>query len=167
VREHYSVEIIDVNSEADYLEMLMLKIQVNKNKSFLIMCVYRPPCLSATRLYSDSECFENILSNINLSNKNIIITRDFNLPNSNAYSYFEHILYTHSLKQLVELPTRGENILDLFITNNTNIIADLRIEEPHVSDHRMVVAKVIVPRPVYPTKKITFRDFKTVNFENL
>jgi hypothetical protein len=167
VREHYSVELLNVNLKPEYLEILMLKIQVNKNKSFVIMCVYRPPCLSTARLTSDSECFENILSNMNLSSRNIIITGDFNLPNSNAYSYFEHIPYTHSLKQLVELPTRGENILDLFITNHTNIISDLRVEEPHVSDHRMVVAKVIVPRPIYPTKKITFRDFKTVDFGNL
>ena len=167
VRNHYSVNVIEVESEAEYLETLILKVQVNNNKSFLLMCVYRPPIFLQARLQADSESFETILSSLKFENKNIIITGDFNLPSSNTYSYFEHILHSYSLTQIVNLPTRQENILDLFITNNTNVITNISIEEPHISDHRMIVAKLVIPRPVYTKKKITFRDYKNVNFEEL
>jgi len=116
---------------------------------------------------SDSEQFESILSHINLKDRNIIITGDFNLPTSDAYSYFEHILHSNSLKQLVTLPTRLNNILDLFMTNNPEIISELNIEEPHISDHKMVVARITVKRPDYKQTEISFRDFKRANFENL
>jgi len=165
IREHYAVE--ELKLETGRLEAMLLKVQINKNKSFLLLCVYRPPGITHGILKTDGECFENILVNINFKNRDIIITGDFNLPCSNSYSYFEHILHANLLKQLVELPTRLGNILDLFVTNNTDVIANINVVEPHISDHRMVVATVIVPRISYPTKKIFFRDFKKVNFELL
>ncbi len=97
----------------------------------------------------------------------MIITGDFNLPTSEAYSYFEHIIHANELTQLVTLPTRLNNILDLIFTNNKGFISEVKVEDLHISDHRMISAKLTELRPVYPEKVISFRDFKNANFEKL
>ena len=51
------------------------------------------------------------------------------------------IIDEHGLTQLVKEPTRDDNILDLVLTNNVNIINNVRVI-PGISDHDMVLFEV-------------------------
>ena len=50
---------------------------------------------------------------------------------------------THSLSQLQREPTRGDNVLDLFITNKPSITKSC-ISVPGMSDHFAVVAETVI-----------------------
>jgi len=163
------VTVLESIQDSGNIESIVLKVQIRTNKSFIVVCVYRPPNRIPAVLKSDSDYFEEILDNIPLRGRSVFITGDFNLPTSLSYSYFEHILHSHSLWQLVNQPTRLENLLDLFITNNRdiNIISEVKVEEPHISDHRMLISSITIPRPECKKKNITYRDFKNANYESL
>ena len=60
----------------------------------------------------------------------------------------------HALTQMVLVPTRGSNILDLFITNFPSLIT-LADTIPGVSDHEIVAIQSIVHFPI--TKQIPRR----------
>ena len=77
---------------------------------------------------------------------------DFNTPDlkwnhletSNCSSNSERLLEIidgHGLTQLVKEPTRDDNIPDLVLTNNVNIINNVRVIQG-ISDHDMVLFEV-------------------------
>ena len=105
-------------------ELLMLDIHYSRNKSFVFGVFYRPPS-------SDSVCLEILQRNLEClpHHTNIILVGDFNfkdidwknnlfLNNSLNYEIFSDILSDNFLNQMVLHPTRGDNILDLILTNN-------------------------------------------------
>ena len=106
------------------------------------------------------------MNDLHAFGRNIFILGDFNLPTAKAYSYFSRIFKASSLSQLIDkpTPTRHNNILDMFITNNTEIVNDLTIWDPHISDHQATKAPIMIPRPVYSHKNIQYRDMKNINY---
>ena len=38
------------------------------------------------------------------------------------------------------------------------------IEEPHITDHKLVTAYINIPRPIHPKKVISYRDFKNADY---
>lgn len=88
---------------------------------------YRPPS-------SDSECMEILQRNVEClpHHTNITLVGDFNfkdidwknnlfLNNSLNYEIFSDMLSDNFLNQMVLHPTRGDNILDLILTNNCDM----------------------------------------------
>lgn len=88
---------------------------------------------------------------------NIIIAGDFNFPGTDwaklktspdlpepvkiqARALFEE-MENCCLTQIVERPTRGENILDLILTNCENIILETEVRDTIMSDHRLIITK--------------------------
>ena len=57
------------------------------------------------------------------------------------YEEFVSLLVDFSLVQMVNEPTRGENVLDLFLTSNHTLVEDIKVS-PGIADHNIVVAKV-------------------------
>ena len=57
----------------------------------------------------------------------------------------------HLLTQVVRCPTRGDNILDLFLTNNDRYISSVTTDETSLSDHRLVTINLTYD----PTQPIT------------
>ena len=87
-----------------------------------------------------------------LNTNNVIVAGDFNAPDlkwndlesTNCSFNSEQLLEIideHGLTQLVKEPTRDDNILDLVLTNNVNIINNVRVN-PGISDHDMVLFEV-------------------------
>ena len=90
----------------------------------------------------------------------INIMGDFNFPNINwttsicspshgreQHESGEALLnfITHNmLSQLVDKPTRGTNILDLFLTNNERIIHNFEVSDSPLSDHRVVKVNLLI-----------------------
>ncbi|KAK3860533.1 hypothetical protein Pcinc_033423, partial [Petrolisthes cinctipes] len=135
------------------------------------------------------ENFTTVLEAITLEVKrlgnpepSVIINGDFNLPNvnwtelsiyggtladrlqANALALFS-LIDELMLRQIIDLATLGQNTLDLFFTNNEDIINGVRAEDPIMSDHRLLVVETTLE--YWPTKdaessKCLF--FSTLNF---
>ena len=70
------------------------------------------------------------------------------------------------LTQTVSSPTRGDNILDLFFTNNTNFIRNTSVISG-TSDHQAVIVESNISfKPKKPTQK-TIRLWNKVNLHKL
>ena len=76
----------------------------------------------------------------------------------------------HLLSQYVDCPTRDKNILDLLLTNNSNLVLHINTEDTNgLSDHRLVTVttkeslKPIQPKPKPTFTKHTFRNLKIHN----
>lgn len=76
------------------------------------------------------------------------------------------ILQDHSLEQLVKTPTRNQNILDLLLTNQTEIIQDLEVVDGlSGSDHDAISFTVESSHPRYtPSKRLVYK-FKSADFD--
>ena len=98
---------------------------------------YRP-------LASDTRCLDILQKNLELlaPQAEIILVADVNLKdvewtsrlmlkNSVNYELFSDILSDNVLTQMVLQPTvRGDSILDLVLTNNSDVICDVEVGEP-------------------------------------
>ena len=60
-----------------------------------------------------------------------------------SYEDFVTLLDDFSLVQMVTEPTRGENVLDLFLTCNPTLVNDVTVS-PGIADHNVVIADVLV-----------------------
>ncbi|KAE8597549.1 hypothetical protein XENTR_v10016507 [Xenopus tropicalis] len=82
-------------------------------------------------------------------------------------SRFVNMLNDNFLFQLVQEPTRNDSILDLVISNNTELISNICVGE-HLgnSDHNMVSFEIMLQRQLYKgvTKTLNFRraDFASI-----
>ena len=151
-----------ISSRADELEtdaeMVWVQISITGMKTLYICGMYRPH----ENDEKGQEEFEISLSRIAThQNANIWIAGDLNFPGINWVSNdtkpscrhptihqdFLDCLEDHNLQQMVKVPTRDQNILDLFITNNTTKINKVQVI-PGISDHHAV----IVEGNLLPTK---------------
>ena len=138
----------EFSSEA---EMLWHQIQLKGQNSILLGTVYKP-------MHNDIATvghLEKVLNKINykMPNTNIILCGDFNQPNADWINLCTipsitwackktaekllNVAVENGLHQIVDKPTRGDNILDLVFTNNTNFVKSMKVE-PGFSDHRAV-----------------------------
>ena len=130
-----------------------------KSINTIIASVYRPPPSHGHSL-SDSVSFINLLSflqdNIDKTNNghsDIIVTGDFNFPNlqwdssnqssepskpTEAEELFLHFIDDNLLCQYIAQPTRETNLLDLFLTNNPNLVLHSSSIPTQLSDHNIV-----------------------------
>ena len=66
------------------------------------------------------------------------------------------VIEEHGLTQLVKEPTRKDNILDIVLTNNDEIVNNVRVV-PGISDHDMVLFGVnLACRKKKPVKRKIF-----------
>ena len=131
--------------------------------------VYRPPGAS---LKSFSTLLQHIQSYIDpiLKEKyhDMNIMGDFNFPNidwlslscSPSLGHEQHesglalldFIQHNMLLQIVDQPTRGNNILDLFLTNNDRVIRNVEVAKTDLSDHDLVKVNLLynMKAPVKP-----------------
>ena len=116
----------------------------------IVACLYRPPG-------SDKKCFSNALSFISsfikLHNKldkfSVLLFGDFNFPRVSWDNFssctqsvidadFVSFLDDNFLTQYINENTRGNNILDLFFTNDPNFVQLVTVKDINISDHYLV-----------------------------
>ena len=111
----------------------------------------------------------------------IIITGDFNLKgicwkdltinkdeSSKSAEALLSFMAENLLSQYVDTPTRKNNILDLFITNNPNLPLHVTTEDTNMSDHRIIsVITQQTLKPIPPKAKPTFpaHTFRNLKIE--
>ena len=109
---------------------------------------------------------------------NVILAGDFNQPNidwnqniisgTNASSEAAKILLevanSYNFTQLVQSPTRDNNILDLAFTNNVSAVTSTKVI-PGLSDHEIVELSLNIspPRKKPPKRKIFLKKRLTLN----
>ena len=131
------------------MEFILVQLTTMSNCEILICSCYRPP--NAEKNWMES--FEKFLNDVCTRHSKIVLAGDFNLTracwNSHENSTranertFIRILDDYFLEQINNLPTRGDNILDLVITstpNKVNVCEMLRPSESEIStDHNAII----------------------------
>ena len=158
-----------------------------------IASIYRPP-------KADDKSFEKLLSFLSkaITNENdpdhhydIIIAGDFNLPDidwkashlhsenklsSQAENQFLSFIEKHFLCQYIDQPTRGKNILDLFLTNKNNLVLYTTSEDcKPLSDHNIVKihttyniqSKNVNERPPIPEGTFRSLDLRRADYDKI
>ena len=142
-----------------------------QSRKIVIGIIYRPPGQSVA---TDNELYEQ-LADICCENETVIFG-DFNLPirrwGDPLNSHTGHSLYTNllesSLYQLVEQPTRGENILDLVLTTNENVVGNVKVgPEFSSSDHRVITFSIQGNKSRVKESKEKVPDYQRANYRKL
>ncbi|KAI8510664.1 hypothetical protein Bbelb_115800 [Branchiostoma belcheri] len=140
--------------ESDSAESLWVKITIQGCKTLYVGACYRP----SENDDITTNLLDQSLRKISSSDKNIILLGgDFNLPGWNwvdktlkprtrhvaKHRQFADSMHDNGLTQIVEGPTRGENTLDLILTNRPTQINRTQII-PGISDHLAVYTELEV-----------------------
>ena len=128
---------------ANHLESLWIEICLKNSKSVLIGCYYRPPEGSKYSINNFSEVFEEQLTNVVKTNKEIIILGDFNIDyNKTDNRDFKSLLNIFRLTQVITEPTRttetSSTLIDLTITNHPENIMNKGVFPNSIADHDMI-----------------------------
>ncbi len=132
-------------------ELVCVKIETSKNKSLLISSLYRAP--NKTDILDNKQTIEEITTlRSNNPNSQFWIGGDLNLPDINWPSQtvegcqypkemsrqYLDLTSSCSLEQIVNTPTRGNNILDVFMTSHPSLISKCKTM-PGIGDHDVII----------------------------
>ena len=159
----------------------------------MIGCIYRPPTSGTESFLNLLRFINNFISKFNPNNEvNVFIFGDYNLPKANwktphlnlslysdsLYEMFFNFMSTNFLSQYVEVNTRKQNILDLFLTDDPNFVHMVKCEDLLISDHNLI--KIFTDffsclntnspeRATCDSKNLTFSNFNLLkaNFEKI
>ena len=184
---HNSLPVSDVSTyDDDVCEAVVAHIKSINTK---VAAVYRPPD-------TDTHRFENLLkflhNKLNAGDPDkfteFVIMGDFNLPginwssshsntkqrsSSNSNTLLLEFMENNLLSQYVTQPTRQRNILDLFLTNNPNLVLQTTSEETSLSDHNIVsihttynlMSHTKCKKPLFENQSFRDLNLQKANFE--
>jgi hypothetical protein len=152
------------------IDSLFVELTTVGNKKLRLGIYYRPPAQSNE---TDNQIATNIDNNVNTT-REVVIMGDFNLPCKVWSEPFSHhtgkILYDFicisELNQMVNFPTRGENILDLVLTTDSELIKNIHVCDK-ISDHYSI-AYEIKTTSKFRTEAIDYiPHFRKANFNKI
>ena len=169
---------LPISSEESYDEFYCQAcICTIKPSNTIVASVYRPPDTPVENTDKLLNFLTTYISKAtNDQHMDIIIGGDFNHPDINwedlstrnsdhAAKSLLGFMSEHFLSQYVNVPTRNDNILDLLLTNNSNLILHTSAEKTPMSDHKIVTALTQQSiKPLPPAAKPTFQPH---TFRNL
>ena len=136
-------------------ELLWVQIDLTGAKSLYIGAFYRPPDSDVTTLENLDQSLHRLTHR---TNGNIWLGGDFNAPHINwpllevtplagtkrqIYQRLIDISLHHNIEQVIDKPTRGDNILDLFLTNNKSALQHFETLPPiGKADHDIVYIEI-------------------------
>ena len=152
--------------------------------STIVINVYRPPNASYSSFNALLQKAQGYLDDV-MGEKyyDINIMGDFNFPNIEWVSHtcipsqgreqnesaeaLLNFIDHNMLTQVVDIPTRNGNILELFVTNNDRIIRNIDVQETKLSDHGLVSVNLLhnCMTETSPTSLPTFEkdSFRSLN----
>ena len=163
----YIKDEINFSERDDLTEQLFpetLWCELNfKGEKTLLGVIYRAP----DSLIANNEAMYSLINKA--GNENVVIMGDFNFPelkwtNQSNISH-EHPFITcindNFLEQLVDKPTRGENILDLVLCSDTSFVQNLTVGEPFAtSDHQIIRFDLVVSKEINKCSMLGYNYFK-------
>ena len=136
-----------------YTEAQVLYI---KDVNLILINIYRPQACPAQKFIEPLNKIQAILHNLPPPMPNIMLTGDLNLPLMNWESESVYggtaemrlqatallnFATDFCLSQHIDKPTRGNNILDLVMSNNDDLIHEYSVEKTVLSDHNIINIK--------------------------
>ncbi len=149
-------------------DTVYVELTTTVNKNVMVAIVYRPPKQLRT---DDTALYEEIQSTIR--NKNTVVVGDFNCPSINWNSmHGDHegsrlleMVEDSFISQIVIQPTRGNNILDLVLTTDTDLISNCEVcEILSGCDHHMIRFRIRTKHQLTENKS-KVPDYKIANFD--
>ena len=143
-------------------ELLALLI---KELDLVLVTMYRPPNTLTHQFQEMASKLVEILRNLPSLSTEVIITGDLNFPSLSwpdmgmagctleerqQASILKKIIEENFLTQCIREPTRGNNILDLVITNSPSMIHSYETRDTIMSDHKMIKVNSIINKQVKP-----------------
>ena len=148
-----------------------------------VAIVYRPPNASHTSFYNTMKFLRKNITELDDDSYHFCITGDFNFPlidwqslsvssgasseSTDSANCLLSFMSDNLMNQYVTVPTRGSNILDLFITNNDNLVTNVSSVKTDISDHNMVDVMISFnPASSYRPhiNKFDEDDFRSLDF---
>ena len=142
--------------------------------------VYRPP---DAPLSSFSKAMEFLRRNLDKEpDTDLFVAGDFNFPtidwdllsisgrsaeNTKSARLLLDFMDSYFLEQVVQTPTRGQNILDLFLTNKPMLVGSVTAEKTEMSDHDLVRVGLTF-NPTHPQKRLRgkLEGFRALDWHN-
>jgi hypothetical protein len=129
-------------------EILFVNIILSKNRNITVGVFYMPPNSDNCPLVSLQSALDELRNSNGNTISELLIIGDFNLPdfdwprfralkNTENYILLTDIIHDNFLTQLVNKPTRQQNILDLVFATAPDTVYDLEVGEPF-SDHNSI-----------------------------
>lgn len=140
------------------IEIQSIIVQLNFQKSIIISCIYRHPQYSKKILHNDYEFINNWLEYLHRLPYNFILTGDFNLKDNYSTPIID-FAESHDIKQLVKVPTREKNILDLIFVKHAHSILHHNNIKTFISDHNLIDCTIACCKPHVPEITIHKRKF--------
>ena len=155
----------------NHLESLWIKICLKSFKTLLIGCYYQPPGGSKYLISNVAEVLEEQLTNLVITNKELIILGDFNINfNKTDNRDFKLLLDIFGSKRGIAEPTRASemssNLKDL-ITTNREIITSKDVFGNSIPNHNTITSSRKINNIRYNTKTIKCRNYSNYSPEEL
>lgn len=158
------IQLKEMDLQDSKIEILTVKVQVSKRKSFLISCLYRPKFVLTI---NDIDKLESIFLAHMKTNLTFYICGDFNIHLEQAQKShirkFNQVLDRHDLIELVQTSTRGKARLDLIISNDKKFVTRTMVEQPHISDHESTIIDRVLIREPRKMQTISFRAYNKMD----
>ena len=164
-----------------YTEAQVLYI---KDRNWVYINIYRPPACPANKFINQLTKISEILNSLPPPMPTIMLTGDLNFPliNWERESVYGgtrvmrvqaeallHFAEEHYLNQLIKTPTRGNNILDIVMTNNDDFLHNIDVHKTMFSDHNIITLTTNVPtntQTKIPSEAQELPNFGQLNFFN-
>ena len=163
-----------------YTETQMLFI---KDIDVIFINMYRPPACPSNKFLEPLAKIRGILQSLPTPMPNIMLTGDLNFPlikwdSESVYGGAEDMRVQATallqlagefcLNQHINCPTRGNNILDIVMTNNDELLHDYVVEKTNLSDHNVITltTNLIMDKQHYATSQAQQAkiNFNQLNF---
>lgn len=163
---HKSLKVVSIKKfSMSNIDILCLDISLSVSNSVRFICIYIPPKSSTQPNIMSDLC--DLLANILITDLPVFLCGDFNLPQysqvkkCNSSSILSNFANGQNLTQIVDFPTRGQNILDLiFVSNNFPKINVNQLPPLGKSDHHCIVATLEYnPKNHHTSQNNISRDF--------
>ena len=176
----YSHENVPVSETSNYDDGICQALFCVFHTIKMCVClVYRPPSTSKETYSRLLRWVNDTLSDVDESYQ-IILMGDFNFPSIDwslgtvkrnvsvdqreSAEQFMEWLTRPFLNQYIFLPTRLNNVLDLFFTNNPFLVTDVEVFDCGMSDHRLVDIGVVLQTGESDDTYHTKSDFDDFDF---
>ncbi|CAB4021357.1 Hypothetical predicted protein, partial [Paramuricea clavata] len=157
-------------------EIVLCELRPEARRKILAVVFYRPPNSNLDHL---KELKKSLRHASQFNFDQIIICGDFNLPDidwstgiasssESLHNYFTKFVKDNYLWQLVNFPTRNNNILDLILTNIPDKIHNLHGYDDIIStDHKLIGFDLDLRVPKKPDIKRSVYNFKRADWSSL
>ena len=142
------------NGTVEWLTIHLVQLNI------ILSCIYRPPLCSLPKFEPVINVMKPELDSLVSPTLTIIVCGDFNFPNiswkqhalisggtteaQSQAKILKDLMSAYFLDQLILEETRQNNILDLFLTNNTDFVNNILVHNTSLSDHRLIILETNV-----------------------